>query len=78
MVLAHLGFDVIKVEPLCGDFTRYDDVMGDSIFVFLNRGKRSMAIDLKRPKGRDLFLRLIARSDVLIENLRRVLSRLMR
>ena len=69
LVLAHLGFDVVKVEPLGGDFTRYDDVMGDSIFVFLNRGKRSMAIDLKKPEGRDLFLRLIARSNVLIENL---------
>lgn len=69
LLLAHMGFDVIKVEPIGGDPTRRDDVMGDSIFVFLNRGKRSIALDLKKPEGREIFLKLIGRSHVLVENL---------
>ncbi|AEA13601.1 Citrate CoA transferases subunit alpha of citrate lyase [Thermoproteus uzoniensis 768-20] len=69
LLLAQLGFDVVKVEPVGGDPTRRDDVMGDSIFVFLNRGKRSVALDLKRPEGREIFLKLVERSDVLVENL---------
>lgn len=68
-VLRHLGFDVVKVESMQGDPTRNDDVLGDSMFVFNNRGKRSIAIDLRREKGREVFLRLISRSHVLIENL---------
>jgi len=69
LLLAQLGFDVVKVEPIGGDPTRRDDVMGDSLFVFFNRGKRSLALDLKKPEGREVFLRLIERSDVLVENL---------
>jgi len=68
-ILAHLGFEVIKVEPIKGDPTRNDDVMGDSIFIFNNRGKKSISIDLKSNKGKEVFLRLIKNSHVLIENL---------
>lgn len=69
LVLAHLGFDVIKVEPPGGDRSRYDDVLGDSMFVFNNRGKRSVVLDLKSSEGKEAFLRLLRTSSVLIENL---------
>ncbi|ACP54630.1 CaiB/BaiF CoA transferase family protein [Saccharolobus islandicus] len=68
-ILRHLGFEVIKVEPLLGDPSRADDVLGDSMFIFNNRGKRSISIDLKKDKGREVFLKLIENSHVLIENL---------
>ncbi|QGA54117.1 CoA transferase [Sulfolobus sp. E5-1-F] len=68
-MLAHLGFEVIKVEPIQGDPSRRDDVMGDSMFIFNNRGKKSIAIDLRSKKGKEVFLKLIKESHVLIENL---------
>ena len=68
-ILAHLGFEVIKVEPIKGDPTRNDDVMGDSMFIFNNRGKKSISLDLKSNKGKEAFLRLVKNSHVLIENL---------
>ncbi|WP_069808094.1 CaiB/BaiF CoA transferase family protein [Vulcanisaeta thermophila] len=68
-VLVQLGFDVIKVEPLSGDPSRRDDVLGDSMFLFFNRGKRSIALDLRSREGREVFLRLVRVSNVVIENL---------
>ncbi|MEM0374105.1 MAG: CaiB/BaiF CoA-transferase family protein [Sulfolobaceae archaeon] len=68
-ILRHLGFEVIKIENLEGDPSRRDDVLGDSMFIFNNRGKRSVSIDLRREKGKEVFLRLIKNSHVLIENL---------
>lgn len=74
MILADLGADVVKVEELGrGDGTRSIPpfVGGEShYFLAVNRNKRSLALDLKRPEGRDLALRLAARSDVLLENFR--------
>jgi len=71
--LADLGADVIKVErPQHGDFARdYDDfVRGHSShFVWLNRGKRSIALDLKSPDGRRVLLALLRTADVLVCNL---------
>ena len=67
-ILTHLGFDVIKVEPIKGDPSRNDDVMGDSMFIFNNRGKKSISIDLKSNKGKEVFLKLIKDSHVLVEN----------
>lgn len=71
--LADLGARVVKVEPRQGgDFTRgYDDaVRGESaFFVWLNRGKESLAIDLKHPAGLGVLERLLARADVLVQNL---------
>jgi itaconate CoA-transferase len=71
--LADLGADVIKVErPLHGDFARdYDDfVRGHSShFVWLNRGKRSIALDLKSCDGRRVLLELLRTADVLVCNL---------
>ncbi len=74
MLLADLGADVIKVEnPKGGDFTRSAApfINGESAgFLAVNRNKRSIAIDLKSERGRALFLELVKRSDVVIENLR--------
>ena len=71
--LADLGADVIKVErPDGGDMARgYDSVLhGESAyFVWLNRGKRSIVLDLKKPEDRDICERLIARADVFVHNL---------
>jgi len=74
MLLGDLGADVIKVEnPKGGDFTRNAAPFldGESAgFLAVNRNKRSIAIDLKADRGREIFLELVRRSDVVIENLR--------
>ncbi len=75
MTLADLGADVVKIEhPLGGDETRTwgpPFVGGESAyFLSVNRGKRSVALDLKDPEGRELALELCARADVVIENFR--------
>jgi formyl-CoA transferase len=74
MQLADLGADVIKVEtPEGGDIVRQTApfVKGESAaFTRLNRNKRSIALDLKDSRGKDLFRRLAASADVVIENLR--------
>jgi crotonobetainyl-CoA:carnitine CoA-transferase CaiB-like acyl-CoA transferase len=62
-LLAELGADVVKVEPLAGDPFR---VRG---FVY-NRGMRSVAIDLRTPAGRRSFRRLVRRSDAVLDNFR--------
>ncbi len=71
--LADLGADVIKVErPGTGDFARHYDeaVHGEaSHFVWLNRGKRSVAVDLKVEAGRHALRRLLREADVLVCNL---------
>ncbi len=76
MLLADLGADVIKIEPPgSGDQTRGS--MGfkmkgpDSLgFINMNRNKRSLALNLKTEAGRELFKRLVADADVLLENYR--------
>ena len=73
MVLADLGADVIKIEPPSGDSTRQmpGAVGGDSpSFNAVNRGKRSVVINLKVKEGRDVLTRLARSSDILIENYR--------
>lgn len=72
--LGDLGADVIKVEPPTGDMTRHyppqrHPGMGGAA-LNLNRNKRSAAIDLKAPHGRDALLALLRTADVLITNLR--------
>ncbi len=71
--LADLGADVIKVErPHHGDFAReYDDFIRghSSHFVWLNRGKRSIALDLKSSEGRRVLIELLRTADVLVCNL---------
>jgi crotonobetainyl-CoA:carnitine CoA-transferase CaiB-like acyl-CoA transferase len=70
MVLADLGAEVIKVEPLAGDNTRRLTGSGAGFFPMFNRNKKSIAIDLKAPQGREAVLRLIATADVVSENFR--------
>ena len=70
MILGDLGADVIKVEPLTGDKTRRLTGSGAGFFPTFNRNKKSIAVDLKSPEGREAILRLIERSDVVIENFR--------
>ncbi len=76
--LAQVGADVIKVEtPAGGDLARQlgaspalnKKLMGAS-FLAQNGGKRSIALDLKTPNGREIFLKLVASADVVLENFR--------
>ena len=71
--LADMGADVVKVErPDGGDFARdYDHVLHglSAYFAWLNRGKRSIVLDLKAPRDRAIFDRLLERADVFIHNL---------
>ena len=76
MLLADMGADVVKVEKIPGgdDSRSYSEprVNGESApFMMLNRNKRGIALDLKKPAGRDVLLRMVKRADVLIENFRR-------
>src|SRR5262245_9736698 len=73
MQLCDMGADVIEVEPPGGDPARQMGARadGDSAgFAALNRGKRSVVLDLKQQPGKDAFLRLVAKTDILIENFR--------
>jgi crotonobetainyl-CoA:carnitine CoA-transferase CaiB-like acyl-CoA transferase len=73
-ILGDLGADVVKVEPPAGDMTRHShpqrhDGMG-ALALNVNRNKRSLALDLKSPEGKEAFLALVATADVLITNTR--------
>ena len=70
LVLADLGADVVKVEPVSGDKTRDLRGSGAGYFAMYNRNKRSLAIDLKSDQGKALALELIDDADVFIENFR--------
>ena len=76
MFLADQGADVIKIEPLSGDITRRSrqsiSASGEfsALFVSTNRGKRSLALDLKRPEAAEITGKLITSSDVLVQNFR--------
>ena len=72
-MLADQGADVIKVESLEGDMTRRSRAaVGDfpPMFISCNRGKRSIAMDLKRPEAAEVLWRLVDRADVLVQNFR--------
>ena len=71
--LADAGARVIKLERPEGDFARYyDDLAGgeSAYFVWLNRGKQSVVVDLARPDDRALLEALLARADVFVQNLK--------
>ena len=70
LILADLGAEVIKVEPLDGDHTRKLVASGAGFFPTYNRNKKSFAVDLKSPRGREAILKLIASADVVTENFR--------
>ena len=68
MILADLGAEVIKVEPLAGDNTRRLLGSGAGFFGMFNRNKQSLAVDVKDPRGREIVLKLVAGADVFSEN----------
>src|SRR5437899_11898915 len=76
MFLADQGAEVLKIEPIGGDITRRSrqaidrDGEFSALFISSNRGKRSLAIDIKAPAGRAVIMKLIEMSDVLVQNFR--------
>jgi crotonobetainyl-CoA:carnitine CoA-transferase CaiB-like acyl-CoA transferase len=76
MFLADQGAEVIKIEPLSGDITRRSrqsisaSEEFSALFVSSNRGKRSLALDLKRPEAAEIMRKLITSADVLVQNFR--------
>jgi crotonobetainyl-CoA:carnitine CoA-transferase CaiB-like acyl-CoA transferase len=68
MLLADLGAEVIKVEPISGDNTRKLIGSGAGFFPLFNRNKKSIAVNLQTPEGRELVHKLIATADVVSEN----------
>lgn len=73
-ILAEMGAEVIKVEPLTGDTARNPNIapLGDesAIHLFMNRGKKSVVLDLKSEEGLSLFYRLVEQADVVVDNFR--------
>ncbi|GAA4383008.1 hypothetical protein GCM10023088_49310 [Actinomadura verrucosospora] len=70
LLLGQLGAEIIKIEPFRGEPVRWR-VVGEqqtAAFDLLNGGKKSLRLDLKNPRGRELFLRLVSRADVVVEN----------
>src|SRR5262245_17467008 len=75
MLLGELGADVVKVEPPAGDPARrrppfwggVEDPERAILWLAQNGSKRGITLDLQRPAGRDVFLRLVARTDVVLE-----------
>ncbi|HEX4281398.1 MAG TPA: CaiB/BaiF CoA-transferase family protein [Solirubrobacteraceae bacterium] len=79
LLLADFGADVIKVEDTgLGDYVRWapphyegaEQSAGSALFLSLNRGKRSIRVDLKSPGGKEVLLRLVRDTDVLLESFR--------
>lgn len=70
LMLADMGAEVIKIEPIGGDKTRKLRGAGAGYFPMYNRNKKSLAINLKSPKGKHAVLELIKTADVFIENFR--------
>lgn len=73
-IFADYGADVVKVEPLEGDVMRLAAPMRNpsmgAMFLHANKNKRSLALDIKKPKGRQALLKLCADADVFIHNIR--------
>ena len=76
MFLADQGADVLKIEPIDGDITRRSRApIGktnefSALFISSNRGKRSLAVDIKHETGREILTRLAGQADVLVQNFR--------
>jgi len=73
MILGDLGAEVIKIEPPNGDETRFwaPFLNGESAyFLSINRNKRSIVLDLKKPEAREIVYKLVRESDVIVENFR--------
>lgn len=70
VILADLGADVIKIEPISGDNTRRLKGSGSGYFSMYNRNKKSLCLDIKSQEGNKVALSLIKEADVVIENFR--------
>ena len=74
-LMSDLGAEVVKIEPPGGDTTRGMVLQGDGTKAFnhsfqaLNRGKRSITLDLQRPEAKEVVLKLMAEADVVVTNL---------
>ena len=68
MILADLGAEVVKIEPIAGDNTRGLLGSGAGFFAMFNRNKKSLAVDVKDPRGREIVLKLVAGADIFSEN----------
>ncbi len=74
LMLADMGADVIKIEtfPEGDGSRRFEPKVNDESYCFavLNRNKQSLALDLKQPQGREIFMQLAAKADIVVENYR--------
>ncbi len=70
LILADMGAEVIKVEPIDGDHTRKLIASGAGFFPTYNRNKKSISVDLKSTEGHEVVMKLIESADVVIENFR--------
>src|SRR4030042_1952433 len=74
MILADLGADVVKIEePNFGDESRGFPPFKDGFsayFISINRGKRSVTLNLKEKRGKEILKELVKKSDILVENYR--------
>jgi crotonobetainyl-CoA:carnitine CoA-transferase CaiB-like acyl-CoA transferase len=71
LYMAAMGAEVIKIEPQWGEMTRMFPplIKGQSpYFMFLDRGKKGVTLDLKSPEGKELFMEMVKKSDVVMEN----------
>jgi len=68
LVLADLGAEVIRIEPIEGDPTRNLKGFGTGYYPFFNRNKKSIAVDIKSNQGREIIFKLLESTDILIEN----------
>lgn len=66
MLLGDMGADVIKIEDAAGDYTR----LLEAYYLSINRNKRSIVLDIKSPKGKEIFYELVRVSDVVVDNMR--------
>jgi len=74
MIMASMGAEVIKIEPPWGEMVRFYPplVNGESSpFMFLNRNKKGLTLNLKNEKAKKIFFQLLAKSDVVVENFKR-------
>jgi crotonobetainyl-CoA:carnitine CoA-transferase CaiB-like acyl-CoA transferase len=74
VILADLGAEVIKIEPKSGDTARNATIAPlhdeSAIHLFMNRGKKSVVLDLKDPRGLEMFYSLVEQVDVVVDNFR--------
>ncbi|VTU28543.1 Formyl-coenzyme A transferase [Variovorax sp. SRS16] len=70
MTLGDLGAEVVKLESMEGDMSRHTGHFGHAMLRAYNRSKKSIALDLRKPRGIEIARRLILRADVVVQNLR--------